>query len=70
MKCCKNKVERIIEGWENYVFKTPEIEKIALHRAEICAVCSQNKNEWCVQCKCFIPAKTRSKTEKCPCELW
>jgi hypothetical protein len=70
MKCCKNKAERIIEGWGNYVFKTPEIEKMALRRVEICAVCQQNKNEWCIICKCFIPAKTRSITEKCPSELW
>jgi hypothetical protein len=70
MKCCKNKFERIIEGWGNYIFPKPEIEETAKHRARICAVCGQNKDEWCAICKCYIPAKVRSRTEQCPEKLW
>jgi hypothetical protein len=71
--CKKTKVQRIIEGFGNYVFRTPETEAIAKRRAEICAVCLQLakvKNEFCPECKCFIPAKIRSMAEECPKKLW
>jgi hypothetical protein len=70
--CCgkKSKVERIIEGWGNYIFRTPETESIAQRRASICAVCNENQKEWCFKCACYIPAKTRSIAEKCPKNLW
>lgn len=68
--CGKSKVERIVEGWGNYIFRTSETESIALQRAKVCAVCTENKREWCKVCKCFIPAKTRSLAESCPKNLW
>jgi hypothetical protein len=70
---CKSQVQRIIEGFGNYVFRTPETEAKAKRRAEICAVCLQInkvKNEFCPECKCFIPAKIRSMSEECPLKLW
>lgn len=70
MKCCKNKFERIVEGWDNYIFKKPETEEMAKQRAKICAVCEQNGENWCMMCKCYIPAKVRSRLEKCPANLW
>lgn len=70
MKCCKTRFERIIEGWANLTFKNKEVEQIAEHRAHVCAVCRQNNNNWCLICKCYIPAKVRSRTEQCPEKLW
>jgi hypothetical protein len=72
MGCCgkKSKVERIIEGWGNFTFRSPETEGIAKERAKICAVCPENKHELCKMCGCYIPAKIRSMSEKCSKNLW
>lgn len=70
MCCKKSRIQRIIEGWGNYVFRTPESELIAYERAKYCAVCPDNKFEWCNVCKCYIPAKVRSMAEQCPKKLW
>jgi hypothetical protein len=74
MGCCrKTRVQRIVEGFGNYVFRTPETEAKAIERAKICAVCLQInkiKNEFCPECNCFIPAKIRSMSEECPKKLW
>ena len=70
MKCCKNKFERIVEGWGNLAFKNADVEKLAKERAKICAVCQQNNNEWCKMCGCYIPAKVRSRAEICDGGLW
>jgi hypothetical protein len=72
MGCCgkKSKVERIIEGWGNFVFRTPETEGIAMTRAKICAVCPENMRGLCKACGCIISAKTRSMSEKCSKNLW
>lgn len=72
-ECKKTRVQRIIEGFGNYIFRTPEAEQKAIERAKICAVClqiSKVKNEFCPECKCFIPAKIRSMSEQCPKKLW
>jgi hypothetical protein len=71
--CKKSKVQRIIEGFGNYVFRTPETEAKAIERAKVCAVCLQVykvKNEWCPACNCYVPAKIRSMAETCPKKLW
>jgi hypothetical protein len=72
MSCCgqKSRTERIIEGWGNFIFRTKETEEIAKRRASICAVCNENTFEVCMSCKCPIPMKTRSMSEKCPKALW
>jgi len=68
--CRKSRAQRIIEGWGNYIFRTPETEAVAKRRAEICATCNENKKEWCQVCGCYIPAKVRSMAEECPKKLW
>jgi len=70
MKCCKSKLELIVEGWSGLVFKTKATQEVAESRAKICAVCQQNENNWCKICKCYIPAKVRSKSSECPSKLW
>lgn len=34
-----NKLNRIIEGWKNYLFTDPKVETLAKSRVKICAVC-------------------------------
>ena len=72
MGCCKNKkmppidkLKSIKEGWINVLWPDPEVEKIAVDRASVCAECSENDGNWCMDCMCFIPAKIRSLAERC-----
>lgn len=66
----KTKLKQIIQGWKNLVFKDPEIEKLALKRAEICSTCKNNNASICIECGCPLAAKTRSPKETCPIQLW
>ena len=66
----KGKLQRIIEGWGNYLFPDKEIEAIAKFRALKCAICDFNKLEICSKCACPIPMKTRSMDEKCEINRW
>ena len=79
-------VSRIINGWYHYFSSDTEVEKIALKRAKICAVCPHKREskffKWvkddlkeisgtvCGKCECPIPLKTRSIEEKCPINHW
>lgn len=66
-----SKLQRIIEGWSNLLIRDPEVEKFALERAEKCANCdAANDKNFCAICGCYIPAKVRSKKEKCPNGEW
>ena len=60
-----NKLNSIITGWRNILWPDPLIEEIAMARAEICAECTSNDGNWCIDCMCFIPAKARSLAERC-----
>ena len=40
----KSRVQRIIEGWDNYLFPDPEVEAKAKVRALRCATCDFNKD--------------------------
>ena len=66
----KGKLQRIIEGWKNYIFRDKEVEKIAKYRALRCATCDFNKMEICTKCNCPKPMKTRSMDEECPIGRW
>jgi len=43
-------------------------------RIRTCRKCEDNywikKALWCSLCKCYIPAKARVETEKCPKDKW
>lgn len=66
-----NVLKEIYNGWKNYAFKSPEIEKLAKKRAEICADCPKLTNKkTCSVCGCYIPAKVRSEKSKCPLKKW
>ena len=71
-KSKKDKLEEILNGWGNWLFKTPEVEEIARERVEICVECPSNKGSTCGECGCPLFAKTRSmkETNKCPLGKW
>lgn len=68
----KDKLSAIVDGWENAIWKSEEVEKIALERAEACAKCPSNTGWSCKECGCPLFAKTRSmkETNKCPLDKW
>ena len=73
-----NAIAEIYAGWKNYAFKNPRIEKIAKDRIDVCVACVDEKTgnpgitnkKTCRYCGCFIPAKIRSFTSKCPLRKW
>lgn len=65
-----DKFKEIKEGWQNLLFKDPEIEKMANERAAICAACPFNLHSVCEKCGCPLAAKTRSPKSKCPENKW
>ncbi len=81
-----SKILNIINGWENYIFKSKKVEAIAQKRAELCVKCpffaegfisvfedgdfKEVQGMKCDRCQCPISAKIRSINEKCPENLW
>ena len=65
-----SKLQKIIEGWGNYLVPDPEVEKVAKYRALRCATCDFNKFEVCSKCNCPIIAATRSMDHDCPIGRW
>lgn len=72
-----NKFTEIKEGWKNLIFPTPEVEKIAFERLDICITCINNPDKQnidlftrCKKCGCVLEAKVRSLKSQCPDELW
>lgn len=77
------KFKQIAEGWKNYYFRDPEIEKMAQERATICAGCNFNNNGVCdpnqceevdgkevCGCGCPLDKATRSPNKECPKNKW
>lgn len=66
-----NMLEEIINGWGNLIVRDPDVEKVAIQRAKICAECDELSNGFigvylnCKKCGCYIPAKVRCSGEKC-----
>ena len=74
----------IINGWANYIFENPEIEKLAKKRAAICANCpnavkskfwnifedKEVKGVVCNMCGCPLFSLLRSEQEKCKLNKW
>ena len=67
-------ISQIYQGWKNLVFKTPEIEKEAKRRLNICGECSIRTEGKCDKskggCGCPLAAKARSPQSKCPKDKW
>lgn len=76
----------ILQGWQNFLFKSEVTEKLAEERAEHCAKCTHLKygsmltmvkdnlkeieSHYCAKCACPISAKIRTKKETCPVSKW
>lgn len=66
-----SKLDEIYQGWKNYIFPSPAMEKLAKKRVAICVSCPKLKsNNVCASCGCYIPAKTRSPRSRCPLRKW
>jgi len=78
MSCCgkkrirtgNKKLDSILEGWKNIIWRDSEVERIAKKRAAICSTCDRNIKDWCIECACYIPAKARSMNEYCKLDKW
>ena len=69
--CCMSRLSEIFEGWKNYTFPNPTIEKQAKRRMEICVGCDRlTDRNFCKQCGCYMPAKVRSPKSKCWLRKW
>lgn len=69
----QEKVNSIYDGWKNWIKRNPDREVLARERADVCANCIHStfiNNLICKKCGCIIPAKIRSRKEKCPLKLW
>lgn len=67
------RLAEILAGWKNYTFPSPEIEKLATKRIEICVKneCGKLKpNNVCALCGCYMPAKVRSPKSHCRMGKW
>jgi hypothetical protein len=71
-----SKLKEIIEGWTALVIENPVTEAIATERSKECDKCESLSTLpggfylHCGKCGCYIPAKIRSKSSKCPLEKW
>lgn len=72
----KNKLQEILNGWKNYTFKTPKVERLAKERLEICVSCKikdrpgMTSYNTCRVCGCYVSAKVRSEKSSCPLGKW
>jgi hypothetical protein len=71
-----SKLREILDGWGHLIIKDPVTEKEAEVRATFCDKCEYLNTLpggfylHCGKCGCYIQAKIRSKTSKCPIEKW
>lgn len=66
-----NRLSEILEGWKNFTFPNPTVEKEATKRIEICVNCDKlNQRNFCDMCCCYMPAKVRSPKSHCRLRKW
>jgi len=65
-----NKLKEILDGWWNVAWPSEAVEKMAEHRAIVCSQCPFNIKNRCSKCGCYLVAKLRSSTSKCPAKKW
>jgi len=71
----KEKLDNIIDGWKNYIFKRQDIEELAAYRESICIAnrCgkfSRMGYSHCKKCGCPIATIIRSRNYKCKLNYW
>jgi uncharacterized paraquat-inducible protein A len=63
-------VSEIVDGYKNWLVRTPTTEKESQRRTEICSNCDLSKNilgiATCTGCNCPLAVKTRSALSECP----
>lgn len=80
------KMQKIVDGFKNTIFETPEVEKLASERAVHCSECKhaiegrfevieekrikELKGMICDLCLCPLTTKLRSTEEECPKKKW
>lgn len=78
-----NKLQEIANGWKNYMFQDPIVEKVAISRAEICSQCPRSEYSKIIQfllkekrireiegmiCNaCGCPLSAKCRSLKSPC---
>tara|TARA_R110000851_G_scaffold71614_3_gene159201 strand:+ start:5301 stop:5516 length:216 start_codon:yes stop_codon:yes gene_type:complete len=68
--------KNIPEGFINLILSkakiaSKEIVFLSDSRMKICKECpSKSKENVCMECGCYLPAKTKSKRETCPLKKW
>ena len=80
----KGRLQRIVEGWKNYIFPNKEVETIAKVRALRCATCDFNKDMLdsalpdilkpkdvtiSVCTKCYCPIAQKTRSMDSECEI-
>lgn len=61
------KVVNIIRGFYYKFFR--KYDKLSRYRMEYCNRCEHKNGAFCNICGCFLDAKTRVDTERCPNDL-
>ncbi len=66
--------KEIFDGFKNLIFPNQRIEQLAESRLKICFECPIRTDNKCDKskggCGCYLSAKTRSETSKCPKGYW
>lgn len=65
-----DKLKQIIDGWGNMINTPDHIKQLSESRANICAGCVFNVCNVCSKCGCYLPAKTKCESCKCPIFSW
>lgn len=80
----KGKLQKIVEGWGNWIFPDPEVEEVAKYRALRCATCDFNKDMLdsvlpdilkpkgitiSVCTKCWCPTCQKTRSMDSECEI-
>lgn len=66
-----SRIDEIMEGWKNYFFRKPEIEKLARERLAVCVSCEYyNFLNICTLCTCPGAGKARSPESRCLANKW
>lgn len=71
-----NTLKQIAQGYTNLIKKglkisQQEVEELAADRWGTCLSCEHlSKAKHCKLCGCYMPAKTRTISSKCPAGKW
>ena len=66
-------INLLYEGYKSLVIKDSRVEEIALKRLNECSRCKSSSSiiyYHCIECGCYIPAKVRSISSRCPLGKW